>query len=562
MKKHLLVWGLTILCFSAAKSQSTNAPLNKDYYHLIDRYEIKISELSPDFHSSVKPYTRRAIANFADSIKVSGLNLSTRDRFNLDFLTNDNWEWSDSETYLSKRSFLGMYKAKSDLYYVNTEEFDLHVNPVLYFSLGQENDVESRPFINTRGAEIRGMINRKVGFYTFVGENQALFPEYVNDRIFSQYQAIPGEGFWKRFGEGRAVDFFTARGYISVNATKAINVQFGHDRFNIGNGHRSLILSDFGHNYLFMKLNTKIWKLNYTNIFAEMYADVKNSIGGSIATSYPKKYMAFHHLSLNIGKSFNLGLFESIMFGSDPATGRSAFELTYLNPIIFYRAIEQQGGSSDNAILGTDFKWNLLSRFSLYGQFVLDEFKLDHILARDGWWANKYSGQLGLKYIDVLGIQNLDVQVEHNFVRPFTYSHDSPYTNYAHYLQPLAHPLGANFKENIVIVRYQPLNRLHLTGKVISANYGLDPADQNFGGDILSSYKARTKELGNYIGQGIATTIMFYDFTASYMVAHNLFIDLKQIYRTKDQEGLTTPEKTIFTSLALRLNIQRREQEF
>ncbi|MDQ3535439.1 MAG: hypothetical protein M3421_07405 [Bacteroidota bacterium] len=562
MKKHLLVWGLTVLCFSYAQSQSTNAPLNRDYYHLIDRYEIKSSELSGTFHSSVKPYTRRAIANFADSVRTMDIRLSGRDRFNLEYLSNDNWEWSTSDTYLSRRSFLGMYKAKSDLFHVDTEEFDLHVNPVLYLSMGAENEVEGRPFINTRGAEIRGMINRKVGFYTFVGENQALFPEYVNDRIFGQYRAVPGEGFWKKYGDGRAVDFFTARGYISVNATKAINVQFGHDRFNIGNGYRSMILSDFAHNYLFMKLNTKVWKLNYTNIFAEMYGDAYGSVGGSLASRFPKKYMAFHHLSLNIGKSFNIGLFESIMFGSDPATGSSGFEFTYLNPIIFYRAIEQQGGSQDNAILGADFKWNLLNRFSLYGQWVLDEFKMDHIRAKDGWWANKYAGQLGLKYIDVLGLQNLDIQLEYNFARPFTYSHDSPYSNYAHYLQPLAHPLGANFTEKIFLVRYQPLNRLHLTGKVINANFGEDPAGQTMGGDILKSYRTRTKDFGNEIGQGINTTTMFYNFTASYMLRHNLFIDLKQIYRTKDQEDFITTEKTIFTSIALRLNIQRREQEF
>ncbi|CAN5319705.1 hypothetical protein BH23BAC1_BH23BAC1_34840 [soil metagenome] len=560
MKKLILAIVISQLCISVVKSQSTNTPLNRDYYHIIDRYEIRSPQLSPTFHSSVKPYFRRAIANFADSIRASDMLLSSRDEFNLEFLTNDNWEWSDSDTYLSRRSFLGLYKAKSDLYHVDTEDFDLHINPVFYFSAGNESNSEVRPWINTRGVELRGMISRKVGFYTFVSENQAVFPTYVRDRI-NEFNVVPGEGFWKRYQQN-GVDFFTARGYISFDAVKNINIQFGHDRFNIGNGYRSMILSDFGHNYLFLKVNTKVWKLNYTNIFTEMYGDAFGTTGGSIATRFPKKYMAFHHLSLNIGRSLNIGLFESILFGGDPDTGRSSFELGYLNPIIFYRAIEQQGGSPDNAILGADFKWNFLNSFSLYGQWILDEFKLDNVMAADGWWGNKYAGQIGLKYIDVFGVPNLDLQFEHNFARPFVYSHETLSTNYAHYRQPLAHPLGANFKENIVIIRYQPLNRLFLTGKIIQANYGADRDDLNFGGNILKSYRTRVQDFNNDLGQGVKTDLLFFDFTASYMLKHNLFIDLKQVARKLDSEIDARSNNTLFTSVALRLNIARREHEF
>lgn len=565
MTKKFLALVICSLTVTIARSQSTNVPQNSDYFHLLDRYEIKSPQQSSTFHSSVKPYTREAVAQFADTVKAADSDLSSRDHFNLQFLLNDNWEWSDNDSYLSKKPFIGMYKAKSDLFHVNTEDFDLHVNPVLYFSVGNEKDGDARPFINTRGAEIRGMINRKVGFYTFVGENQAIFPSYVRERMVGTNMegtnVVPGEGFWKKYGD-YGVDFFTARGYISFNATKNINLQFGHDKFNIGNGYRSLILSDVGHSYLFMKVNTKVWKLNYTNIFAEMYGDAFGTSGGSIAERFPKKYFAFHHLSLNLAKNFNLGIFESIMFGGDPATGTSSFEIGYLNPIIFYRALEQQGGSPDNAILGADFKWNLFKRFSFYGQWILDEFKLDHIKAKDGWWANKYAGQIGMKYIDVLGIPNLDIQLEHNFARPFIYSHENLINNYAHYRQPLAHPLGANFKENIFIIRYQPLNRLYLSGKAIKANYGVDPAEENYGGNIMKSYKSRTLDFNNEIGQGIQTDMMLLDFTASFMLKHNLFIDVKQVLRKLDSEEESLSTKTNFTSVSLRLNIAKREQNW
>jgi hypothetical protein len=98
-------------------------------------------------------------------------------------------------------------------------------------------------------------------------------PGYVQRRI-QRDQIVPHEGYWKYFKtqNGSQYDFFSARGYVTYAATKHINVQLGHDRNFIGNGYRSLILSDYSSPYFFLKLNTRIWKLNYQNVFAEMTA--------------------------------------------------------------------------------------------------------------------------------------------------------------------------------------------------------------------------------------------------------------------------------------------------
>jgi hypothetical protein len=67
---------------------------------------------------------------------------------------------------------------------------------------------------------------------------------------------------------------------------------------------------------------------------------------------YPEKFMAFHHLTFNIGKKLNIGVFESIVFSPQDSVNNNSFDFGYLNPVIFIRAIEQQFGSSDNALLG------------------------------------------------------------------------------------------------------------------------------------------------------------------------------------------------------------------
>jgi hypothetical protein len=540
-------------------AQSTYAPLNEDYYHWVDRYEIKSGTIVPEIFTAIKPYKRSDIIQYIDTLRTLGVFTSATDRFNYEYLGNDSWEWMQETTSDSRRPVLRhFYKKKSDLYSVSTDDFDLHVNPVLYVGAGKDSRRDEMLFINTRGIEVRGMVDNRVGFYTYLTDNQALLPSYVADQMGST-RAVPHEGFWKNYKEGKGVDFLQGRGYITFEATKSINLQFGHDRFFIGNGHRSLIYSDFSPPSLFLKGNVKVWKLNYLFLMNQMTADNRVPPNG---TGYPNKFVALHHLSVNIGRKLNIGIFESVVFSPDDSSGTDHFRLEYLNPIIFYRAIEQQNGSSDNAILGLDFKWNALRKLSFYGQFVLDEFVIDNIREGNGWWANKFAVQAGGKYIDAFGLQNLDLQGEINVIRPYTYSHNTLYGSYSHFRQPLAHPLGANLKEAVGIVRYQPLARLNLTGKVIYTEIGRDVGEWNWGGDILKRNRTRHQEYNNTIAQGIWNQILFGSFTASWQMKHNVFIDASVVLRNSHSSGGMYINNTSITSMALRWNIPQRLYEF
>jgi hypothetical protein len=564
MKKIFI---LLAFCPFFGFSQSNYATYGESYYHLIDRYEVKSGKIFPQIFTAVKPYKRSDIAAFLDSASQEGLFSSAADRFNLEYLQNDNWEWARPQSNDSRRPILKyFYKKKSDLFHVDAEpDFDLHVNPVLYLGAGKDADSDDLLFINTRGVEVRGMIDRKVGFYLFMADNQTRLPSYVagtvqNNPDYGFYPVIPHEGFWKGFKESKGYDFLQTRGYFTFEATRHINLQFGNDRFFIGNGQRSLIFSDHAPPALFLKMNAKVWKFNYLYMLNRMVANVTgNASGLSGSGKYPDKYVATHHLSLNVGKKLNIGLFESVVFHKTDST---SFEWSYLNPVIFYRAVEQQFGSSDNVILGADFKWNVLKGVSLYGQFVLDEFVLENIKARNGWWANKFGIQAGIKYYDAFGIPNLDLLAETNIVRPYTYSHGTPYGSYTNYLQPIAHPLGANFKEVIGVLRYQPLPRLSIVGKLMLIQTGRNEPDKNWGGDILQDNTTREKTYGNVIAQGVKNDIMLTTFTATWQMKHNLFIEGSATLRKSESQLAVFNNNTSVISLALRWNIPQRLYEF
>ena len=214
-------------------------------------------------------------------------------------------------------------------------------------------------------------------------------------------------------------------------------------------------------------------------------------------------------------------------------------------------------------MLGVDLRWNFLKHFGFYSQFMLDEFKTSEYFGKKGSWAKKFGFQAGLKYVDALGIKNLDLQAELNLARPFTYSHEVGLNSYTHYEQPLAHPLGANFWEVVSLLRYQPSRRLTIYGTFIRSKHGIDNDARNWGGNISRSYEDnRVRNEGNVIGQGTPINVSFADLRLSYMLKHNLFIDGRLMMRRQESPVEAQQLSTNSATFGIRLNIPYRQQAF
>ncbi len=546
---------LMVVCPSLLLAQSTLLPQGYKHQQLIDRMEIRFRDSALSMQQA-KPFDRKGWVEALEAIDPSAP-MSVVDAFNIESALMNNQEWvtGPTESFASKRPFLKtFYKTRADLLQVNVKDFFLAINPMFNFQVAKESGTDETLYINSRGARARGLIAEKIGFDFYLAENQEKDPWYVR-RFQQDFNAVPGAGYYKTF-KTTGYDYLDARGSIFVNATKYINIQFGYDKNFIGNGYRSLFLSDFSNNYLFLKLNTRIWKLNYQNIFMELTPSLRRSFRDDQLLD--KKYAAMHHLSYQPTEWLNVGLFESVIFGR-----RNKFDFTYLVPVIFLRSIEQQNGSADNANIGFDVKANVAKHFQFYTQVLFDEFKLSEMKSSRGWWANKYAIQLGAKYIDAFGIPNLDLQAEYNKVRPFTYSHNDSLADYSHYNQSLAHPMGANLREFIGIVRYQPIPRLQLQGKLIAWQQGKDSAGIDFGSNILRPYSDRPYDYGWTTGTGRKATGVNASLYLGYEILENLFIDgMLQVrnYKTNNDASLT--RNTTMFSLGLRMNMYRREFDY
>ena len=95
------------------------------------------------------------------------------------------------------------------------------------------------------GIEAQGTIDNKHRFLYLLTTTQMRVPQYIGDFVGSR-GSFPYEGFYKIADSDKTeFDIFHARGYFTFNLTKSIDVQTGHDKNFIGNGIRSMIMSDF-----------------------------------------------------------------------------------------------------------------------------------------------------------------------------------------------------------------------------------------------------------------------------------------------------------------------------
>ena len=319
------------------------------------------------------------------------------------------------------------------------------------------------------------------------------------------------------------------RGRVAYTPNDIFNFQVGLDHNFIGEGNRSLFLSDYGKPYPFAMIRSRFWRIEYSVLYQFFREEVKDR--------WRMKNAATHHISFNATKWLNLGIFETVTFQPKDTMLNRGFDVEYLNPVIFYRPQEYSMGSSDNVLLGASLtaKWR---RMIFYGQLIIDEFSLTEIRAKTKWWANKYGVQTGIKGRFESGNLRFFFRTEFNFVRPYTYAHLNSGQNYGNMGNTLAHPYGSNFYELLGEMKTQN-NRWTVKTFVSYFLRGMDKDGYSYGGDLYAPYDNRPvidgkiQDYGHFTGQGIGNNGFRGILTISYKLLKdgNIQVFLENQYR-------------------------------
>lgn len=544
MKKNILfiiVFLFVITTFSYAQSFFPNKIQNKLYTQLYEQMMRENADSLNSYPFALQPYN------------ISGNKFENKMKEYFELNTNSKIK---SNNIFHRTLRTGNMIALDDFRNKNTT---VAINPLFQFEGGKSSN--NTIYSINRGVKIDINFNDKVFISSSMYESLSKFPTYMNHYIDS-LTVVPGMGKARNYVNGESLDYAMPIGFIGYKPNRNFYFELGNDKNFIGNGFRSLMLSDVAYSYPYFKMQTFVGKFTFQTLWAQF---VDASRNWQNTNGYDKKYGVFNTVSYTGFKNVEINLFQSVIWNNKDSLGnKREQEWGYFVPIIFFNSLNFNNGSPDNSVMGIDASYTIKKNTIVYGQFILDDFNVIEFLKGKGYFQNKFGVQLGIKSFKPLGLKNAFARAEFNIVRPFTYANKTPAVNYTHYNEALAHPLGANFKEILLDANYK-VKRFLFGGTFVIATYGADSSNSHWGKNIYKSdYLSQTGifSFNNKIAQGVKTNLFYANASVRYLMNPytNSAFSAQITYR-KEKSTLVNNNDFIF-SISFSTNLINYLREF
>jgi hypothetical protein len=450
-------------------------PLAVDYSRTIENWAIVNKISIPSF---TKPAAMQFLNNSVNTDSLFGFGISK---------PTGKKSW-----FIRKLCFENLLKE-------DTSDFSIAVDPVFDLQFERDPNSGKKWYTNTRGIRIFGNAGNKLFFESSFYENQATLSTYLNDYANSS-MVIPGQGYVRKFG---ALDYSSATGSLYFHVGNHFEFSLGHGKFFIGDGYRSLFLSDNSFNYPYFRTTINFLNFQYTRIMAVLMGDSTpvNPVGAR-----EKKLAGFNILTYMPEYWFQISFFEGTIWKYPDRKKNINFDANYLNPVILLNSVLT--AADCKSVAGTGIKINILKRFQIYNQSAFDRTTSGENSGLHFSW------QAGVKYFKAFELNNLYLQAEYNTSQKDAYENASYLLNYSHFYQPLAHPFGTNFKEWIVILNYS-LKKWQFNSQFNFAKYGNDSLN------TISNNTAGIQEykfLVPFMGNGQLSKLFYNDIKLAYLI--------------------------------------------
>lgn len=347
---------------------------------------------------------------------------------------------------------------------VNKDDVRLKIDPMFYFQLGKDlNDTSARAdttrfYTNTRAARVQGWLGKKFFFLTEFYENQVFYPVYQDAYAkqmapqslqngqysvdSSSFGLVPGMGRAKKF-QKTGWDYGVSNAYVAFFPSKKISVIAGTSKNFIGEGYRTLFLSDNAFNYPFARLRWNFLndKITYHFILASFINLQRLPATTSAEAQFKRKDGSFHYVEIKVAPKVKIGLYEANIFNRfRDGLGSTPFNWALLNPIIYTSTLVAGNASRMASNAGFDVRYTPHKKIKLYGQLLT---------------SNQFKG-FGYQALMELNdlIKGLNFNAEYSQANKNLYSNSNPYLTFLHYNQPIAHPLGNQFSEAVFTLSY------------------------------------------------------------------------------------------------------------
>lgn len=374
----------------------------------------------------------------------------TEDEYNLGYKVADTSKQYNSFSYILFQKHL--LEFKGDNYYIT-------ISPVFDFTLSKDlADTSNRRFFqNTRGFHIEGDLLKNFSFSTSFYENQSRNPSYqstyysslgelylnhADSTYFTQNAVIPGAGRTKPF-KVDGFDYAYAVGSLVYKPFKVLTLSAGNNTHFIGDGYRSMLLSDnscsapyFQANYRFLP------KWEFVYLRSKLLNLTRKPASTSVEAYYQPKGYAVNYLSFKATSTLTLSLFEGTIYSSGDSISSHPVNALYYNPIPLVSSFLLKN-SETTSLLGVNIGYTPIDNWRLYGQFAYNHS------------TKGIAGQIGTRISEPFKVTNLFIQLETNYSSNNAYSASIARLNYSHYNLPMAHVKGQGFTEGVFRVNYE-----------------------------------------------------------------------------------------------------------
>ncbi|NLL28995.1 MAG: hypothetical protein GX259_09385 [Bacteroidales bacterium] len=432
------------------------------------------------------------------------------------------------------------------------ENFNIKIDPVFDFRLGKEG--ENSIYNNTRGFIINGKVAKNFFIRSEFYETQARLPQFASEWVDTM-GFVPGMIRAKQFGNN-GYDYGVVFGQIMWQPVKNYGLRFGYDRFHVGQGYRSMILSDASQAYPFL-MNSfayKKWSLSHS-IAILRNPDFNNRLGvrRSELGVYQPKWFSFTNFTYKVSEWLNLGLAESIVFMPQDSIGKRFYPLSLL-PLPLAKTIAVESKGKHHAITSLQIDASFLKFFKAYSQIVFDKFELKNLEYQQGFEG---AFQIGLQ--GCFGESTM-VFSEFNVATNNAYTSNNKFTAFTNSDQPLAHPTGQQFREIIVGANWR--YKRFVSNFIFSALYAsaLPITDNCLRADNYSDLLIK----GFYSPAYSPDHAIHLQFTTSYIInpATNFNVFARLCYRKYDSVFQLVPKNTILYEFGIRHSIRKQYYDF
>jgi len=523
-RKLLLVAGIILFTAQIGRSQATYLPYS---YQFDQKFNAQVYSVNNNFHSALKPYIIDSVLN---------------KRYNT--LMNLGVD-STHKSWVYRKLF------NEHLFDERTKEYTFYADYLPDLQLGRDFTDNITTYLNTRGYQLGGTIGTKFSFYTSGYEDQGRFPTYYQNYI-NKIGFVPGEAYDRDYATKTTDDWSYVTAIISYTPIKELNITLGQDKTFIGDGYRSLLLSDNAATYPLLRATATVGHVQYMMMWTNMedlYAPKYDDFGNN-----RRKWAMFHYLDWSVTNRFSLGFFNALIAAETNDQGqRHGFDVNYINPLVFASSLGPKTPYSDNVLMGFTGKYKILDKTAVYAQLLLDR------VGESAAPKNTDGYQIGIRGADLFKVTNFNYLFEFNTVKPYTYSSPQVISNYTDYSQPLGDPLGSNFKELIGILSYS-IGKFDFQGQVNYAQYGLGSTGINYGNDVTLAFPS-VVQTGS-TGQGLATKLYYGEGLVSYLInpKYNLRLEAGALFR--DQTNSLGSAKTTMLTFGLRSTFRDLYHDF